>query len=88
MTFARRVRPVHPIAVKLPRPCFRQVKMPNLVRLLGHENPSLRLRLRRVEKTKLDLFRVLGEQRKINPRAIPIRTEGVRFAGPDFMMFF
>ena len=84
MTFARRVRPVHPITVKLPRPCFRQVKMPNLVRLLGHENPSLRLRLRRVEKTKLDLCRVLGEQRKINPRAIPIRAEGVRFAGPDF----
>ena len=58
--------------------------MPNLVRLLGHENPSLRLRLRRVDKTKLDLRRVLGEQRKINPRAIPIRAEGVRFAGPDF----
>src|SRR5262245_59043275 len=83
MTFAGRVRPVHSIAVKLPGPCLRQVKMPNLMRLLGHGNSTLALRLR-VEETKLDLGRILGEQRKINPRAIPIRTEGVRFARPDF----
>ena len=85
MTFAGLVRPVHPITVKLPRPCFGQVEMPNLVRLLGHRDRASPAALAaRVEKTKLDLCRVLGEQRKINPRAIPSRAEGIRFARPDF----
>ncbi len=83
MALLRLVGPVHAITVKLSRPCFGQIDMPNLVRLLAHRDRGSPC-LRSIEQTKLDLSGVFGEQRKIDSRAIPSRAERIGFARPDF----
>ena len=68
MSRVRFPRPMHPIAVALPRPDVRQIAVPD-------EAGSLRqvdARLRRfvIEQTKLHARRHFGEEREVRPRAV------------------
>ena len=79
---SRVVRSVHPVAVPLARPRFREVDMPDEVGLLGHPNlRELLTSVVSVEEAQLHARRVLREQGKVHPRAIPGGAQRIRVAG-------
>jgi len=65
---------VNAIAVELPRPCFRQVSVPDLIRLLTQSNARrLARRVHRIEETQLHARSVLGKDCEVHARAVPRR---------------
>jgi len=87
MSRGRLVRPVHAIAVKLPRPRVGQIAVPHLVGVLGQRD-ALGLAAGVVEKTQFHLGGVRGKQREVDAQAIPRRAEriGQTFAYPGGLM--
>ena len=76
------VRPVHPVAVALPRADPGQEAVPDVAVHLGHVQPLLFAAL--VEQAQLDALGHLGEQREVGANAVVAGPKGVRLARPHF----
>src|SRR6185369_2571334 len=67
----------------LARPRFRQVSVPDLIRVFVQANARRLLRrVGRVEQTKVNGGGILGKEREADARAIPRRAERVRLSRP------
>jgi phosphoketolase len=84
MTLLRLVRAVHAIAVKLPRAYFRQVNVPNLMRLFSHRDADFPPVVIAIEQAKFNFRRVFGKKRKIDSCTIPRRAQWVGLTWPQF----
>src|SRR5690606_16180669 len=76
------VRPVHAVAVDLPRACLRQVAMPDLVGALVEDDSPGFVAAFGVEQAELDLQCVAGEECEIDALAVPGRAQRIRPARP------
>ncbi|EXI74697.1 MAG: hypothetical protein AW07_01625 [Candidatus Accumulibacter sp. SK-11] len=81
--FLRPIRTMDPVAVQLPGAHFGQIRMPDLIGLLGQLDTLAFLPPAVVEQAQLDLVRVLREQGEIDPFAIPGSAQRIGLARPD-----
>jgi hypothetical protein len=79
----RPVRTMDPVAVQLAGTQFGQVGMPDLIGLLAQLEALLFVSSAAIKQAQLDLIRVLGEQGKIDPFAVPRGAQGIGLARPD-----
>jgi hypothetical protein len=78
------MRPVHPIAIELPRLETGDEAVKDVGRALRQgEDLPLSRGIGAVEEAKIDARRLLGEEGEIDAYAVVGRAEGVWFAGPD-----
>jgi hypothetical protein len=84
LPLGRGVRSVDAVAVVLSRAHVGQIAVPDLVGALHHRNLlALDGVVGPLEQTELDRRRLLGEERKVDPFAVPRRPGGIRAARPD-----
>jgi hypothetical protein len=75
---------VHPVAVQRAGPHVGEVRVPDVVRPLGHGDGRRRLAGRGlVEETELHCGGVLGEEGEVDPLTVPGGSQRVRAPGPD-----
>src|SRR6266481_5974575 len=78
----RIVRPVHPIAISQARLGPLQIDMPAGISLLGNSySVGLAILAAIVIEAQLHAGRVFAEQRKVNPRPVPVRTLRIGIPG-------
>ncbi len=82
MPVFRIVGTVNPVAIELAGLKVGDVNMPNQVGGLRQlDNPARVAGIRRAEQAQLNLFRILREEREVDPLAIPRSPQGIGFAG-------
>jgi hypothetical protein len=82
VTACRIIGSMNPITVDLTRRNFRQIHVPNLVRVLGQWDPNgLTLGFRRIKQTQLDPSGVFAVKREVDAAPVPCRPERIGLPG-------